>query len=171
MKIQWSVILGCIVLLTAAPLFSQQVGEEREKVKERIEMIRMWKMMDVLDLSREQSEKFLPALEEIENRRREIFQERVKTMKELRETVRGENPDESAVVDMMRRLEKNHDSLEALDKEERKEIADILTPVQQGRYIVFKENFERELRNIIRDVQGTPPKFPKRPFPQDRRRP
>lgn len=153
--------IACLGLLLIFPslLHPQEFSEEREKVKERIETIRMWKMMNTLDLSREQSEKIFPLLQEIEERRRMLFEERGRAMRELEETVRGEHPDEGAVVALMERIEQNQEEMEKLRREEKKSLGSILSPLQQGRYLIFKETFERELRSIIRDAKRPPARW------------
>ena len=153
----WSfVVLFCSLFFATGNLLSQEIGEEREKVKERISMIRMWKMMEVLDLSREQSEQLIPVLVGLEERRKELFQDRGRTMKELRNTVKGENPDVDVLKGLMGRLQKNHEDLEGLYKEEMRAVSEVLDLTQQARYLIFKENFERELRDIIRNVRERP---------------
>lgn len=142
------------------PLFGQEPSGEREKVKERIEMIRMWKMMETLDLTKEQSEMLFPVLDEYGERRRQLFDERAHTMKEMRDTLRGENPDESVVLELAGKLEKNHEELENLRREENRAVKELISPVQWGRFILFQESFERELRGIIRDVRDRPPRIP-----------
>lgn len=169
MRTLLSVVAGCMLLLCTGNLLSQEIIEEREKVKERINMIRMWKMMEVLDLSREQSEQLFPVLERIEEKRRELFQDRGRTIRELRNTVKGENPDEDALRELMGRLEKNHEDLEGLYKEERSAVGKVLDIAQQARYLIFKENFERELRSIIRDVKERPFEKPRYEIQRDER--
>jgi hypothetical protein len=164
-------MLGCLLFLTTGILRPQEFLEEREKVKERIEMIRMWKMIEILDLSREQSEKLLPVLDEIEKKRKGLFEERGGFMVELKKTLRGENPDEDVLKALMGNLEKNRDELEVLNDSELSEVDKILTTVQQARYIIFKESFERELRGIIRDVrEKNPAQRPPRDEPDSRPR-
>ncbi len=151
-------VIGLLLVAGVSGLFGQEPPGEREKVKERIEMIRMWKMMETLDLSREQSEKLFPVLDEYSDRRRDLFEERMHTMKELRNTLKGENPDEAAVQDLVNKFEKVHRSLEEIRREENEAVKDIVTPLQYARYILFQESFERELRGIIRDVRERPPR-------------
>jgi len=178
MTIRLSVIVTCFIFVTTGALLSQgaqpdreriqeridrtlpphEAQVERERIKERIEMIRIWKMTETLDLTKKQGDQLFSPLGEFEKRRKELFEERDRVMRELANTARGENPDEEVLKELLKQLERFPVGLDKLREEEMLVVKGVLTTVQQARYIVFKETFDRELRNIIRDSRGGPPR-------------
>jgi Spy/CpxP family protein refolding chaperone len=166
------VITGCFLFLISGYLLSQEPRPDRDRIRERIEMVRVWKMTEALDLSKEQADRLLVPLEAIEEKRRDLREENGRLMKNLRSAVAGENPDEGAVKDLLDQLERLEDRIRETDGEERTLVRSVLSPVQEGRYVVFKRNFERELRNIVRDVRQQPDRNrPNEPRPRGQRRP
>ena len=67
------VLIAGILIFSVEPLLAQppmgSVG--KEKMRERIETLRLWKMIEFLDLSSEQSDEFLPLLHEFQKAQKE----------------------------------------------------------------------------------------------------
>ena len=79
------ILIGVITIIPLS-LFAQRPGGQFDRMKkprrEQIEMLRIWKMTEELDLSEKQAEKFFPKLrnedkkiEELENQRQKIYRE------------------------------------------------------------------------------------------------
>jgi Spy/CpxP family protein refolding chaperone len=116
---------------------------------ERIEMMRMWRMTEDLELTEEEGAALFPALRKIERERKELNRERGEIMRELRATLRGEHPDTDTLRDLLDRLERNRESARRLDDREADRVKSLLDPERVARYIVFQHDFEREIREII----------------------
>lgn len=152
--------------------------EERDRAMERVEMMRMWRMTEDLNLTEEEGTALFPALREIEADRRVLNRERGETMRELRSTLRGEHPDLDATRTLLDRLEKNREKSRRLDDREYDRVKSLLDVERLGRYLLFQRDFEREIREVILrsgrpgpprgGAEGRPRRATDRPPPLDR---
>ena len=53
------------------------------------------------------------------------------------------------INELLERLEKVRTELRSLDDREFKKVRDLLNPEQVARYIIFKQDFERDIRDVI----------------------
>lgn len=128
-------------------------GPMREKIRERIQTMKIWKLTEEVGLSSEQSERFFPvynryqkALEDLDIKRGELLN-RLERMtddsgssdKEIEEAVRALN-------DIPRQILAERDKFF-------KEISSILPLKQQARLTVFEERFKQRLQQFIREIR------------------
>lgn len=148
-----------------------------EKVRKRIETLRMWKLTQALDLDEKTSSQLFPVLSKYDKKRAEIEKSMREGMKELREAVKEKR--EGNLKSILDRLEQNHSAMQTLNDEERAELKKILTIEQQAKYVIFQQEFDREIRKIIaesreklperlRKERGERPIPPERPLPPER---
>jgi len=154
---------------------------KRERVKEEIETMKMWKMLEALDLSQEQSDKFLPAWRELQKaqkvfreRRENLFREIEIALEEVDEGTRigtggrvsggavdrttmgrvsDEKPKEEKIKDILERLEKERLKLEDTQNKFREKAKELLTLEQQAKLLLFEERFEKKMMDIIRQYR------------------
>ena len=151
--------LGLISEVFGQPLFDPpfggpEDGPRRERIRERINTVRIWKLTEDLNLSEKQSEKFFPIYntfrierEKIEDRRREIFIE-------LDNLTLMEDPSDEKVNVLLDQLDDIDKEISARRTEFRKKLADILTTRQIGRLYVFEVHFRRQIQDIIKDARS-----------------
>jgi hypothetical protein len=129
-------------------------GEEREKIRENIETLRMWRLLETLELTSEQSTKFLPALKEFQDAKKSFADKRGKLMNELEAALESEKNNEKKIKDALMGLEtarrEFQNELERFS--ERKK--EILSLKQQAKYFLFEEKFEKRLRETIHRMRG-----------------
>ncbi|MDY6863601.1 MAG: hypothetical protein SV062_11530 [Thermodesulfobacteriota bacterium] len=123
--------------------------EDREALRKRIELIKMWKLTEELNLSEEKGAKLFPVINKFEEKRNELKRSRIKLTKDLRKIVKGDKPSKKEIEEIINRLEKNQESLSELRKNSFKEIKNILSTEDQAKYILFLESFAKEMKNII----------------------
>ena len=145
--------------------------EQMEKVRKRIETLRMWKLTDALNLDEKTSAQVFPLLSKYDKKRGEIEQSLRGSMREMRESLREKH--EGNLKNILDKLEESHKSLQRIKEEEWSEIKKILTIEQQARFILFQQEFEREIRKIIAEArERRPERFRKkrseRSFQQER---
>jgi len=149
--------------------FKRPEGEQKiEKVRERIETLRMWKLTKALDLDEKTSVKVFPLLNRYDRERADLEIGLRKDMKGLRESLKDMKAGE--LKPLLERLEQNHKSLQTTNVEEWLELKKILTIEQQAKYIIFKLEFEREMRQVIEDARDRRSERPGKQRP-DRARP
>jgi Spy/CpxP family protein refolding chaperone len=126
--------------------------EQREKVRKRIETMRMWKLTKALDLDEKTASRLFPMLNDYDKKRKEVEREIRKDIDFLKEAL--ELKEESRIKDLLEVLEQKHNTLKRLGDEERNRLREVLTIEQQARYLIFKMEFRREIRRMIAEAKG-----------------
>jgi hypothetical protein len=125
--------------------------EQMEKVRSRIETLRMWKLTKTLDLDEKTSAQLFPLLNRYDKKRAEIENALRDTIRELRESLRGKR--EGQLKSLLDRLEQNHKSMQGIKDAEWEELKGILSLEQQAKFIIFQLEFEREIKKIIEETR------------------
>jgi Spy/CpxP family protein refolding chaperone len=125
--------------------------EQMEKVRERIETLRMWKLTKTLDLDEKTSAKLFPLLNKYDKKRAEIEKAIRDDLRELREALKGKR--EGNLKSIIDKLEENHEALQRINDEERAELKKILTIEQQAKFILFQQEFDRDIRKTIAEAR------------------
>ncbi len=145
--------------------------EQMEKIRKRIETLRMWRLTEALNLDEKTSAQVFPILNRFDKKRYELEESLREGMRDLRESLRNKKEDQLKKI--LNKLEDNHKALQSLKQEEWAEMKKVLTIEQQAKFIVFLTEFEREVRKLIaeaRERRGE--RFdrnrPERPLPPER---
>jgi Spy/CpxP family protein refolding chaperone len=125
----------------------------RERVREQIETIRMWKLTAALNLSQEQSMRFFPLFNQWESKQRQLGQERDRLLEELKAVLKREKPKEKEIRDLLIKLEENQTEREKGQKDFWVQASEILTIRQRAEYLIFQRDFERRIREIVKDIR------------------
>jgi Spy/CpxP family protein refolding chaperone len=128
--------------------------ERREEIRKKIEAIRIWRLTEALKLDADTSVRLSSILSSLDLKRREIQREQMEAMRALRQTLRSPKPDEAKLKSLLDRLESNHRSMQELREREIKNLKEILSPEQQARFLIFQQEFQREMRGIIEGARG-----------------
>ncbi len=131
----------------------QQRMERLKDTRDMIEDLRIVRLTKELNLNDQQLAKFLPKMREIEASRREFHQKRMGLIKDMDDLLgrKASEKDLQAKLSEMERLESDFQSKE---RETRRELLGQLSVEQQARFFVFQEKFEREIRELIRNIKG-----------------
>jgi len=152
-----------LILLPAGGVFAQghppsadersDRGEEREKIRENIETLRMWKLLEALDLTSEQSDKFLPVLKDFQKARRNFEDQRRDLLKQL-ETALQSAPEDKQLKEILADLENNREQFQTELDRYMNQSKTILTIEQQAKLALFEDQFERKMRETIEQIRG-----------------
>ena len=144
--------VASIILLSTALSWAQGPGGPMEKRRERMQDLAMWKLLEVLDLSGEQTDKFLPALREMQKQEEQLQEQRRMLLQELERIItQGESEKEvREVIQQLRMLGKQG---EAVRERFFAQAESILTVQQLGRLVLFQDRFERRMREMMREMQ------------------
>jgi Spy/CpxP family protein refolding chaperone len=160
LKLSGMFFLVFIFLLTAQAVKAQRppaypFPEEgkRERLREEIETMKMWKMLEVLDLTDEQSNDFLPAWKELQKAQKEFREKRENLLKSLEAVLGEEKPDESKIRDILGQLEKERSKFDEVQQRFRKKAQEVLTSEQQAKLLLFEDKFEKRMMEIIRQYR------------------
>ncbi len=170
-KLKIKAVLTAVVLMFAATTasFAQQAPpddstaygrgsapseEKREAIRRKIEAVRIWKLTEALKLDTATSAKLASFLGSMDQQRAGIFRDRMMTMRELRHSLKTSKPDEKSLKASLDKLEKNRRAMQELREKEMSGLKDILTTEQQARYVIFQQDFQREMREMIASARG-----------------
>ena len=149
--------LGCVALLmvgTGAVLAQQDNSQGpamRGPAMERVEQWKKVRMMEVLRLDEETSIRFFSRYNKEQQEIRDIQRRREDLLRQLESLIRSNAAEKD--------LEKTFQDLHALegkavDERDRflKDARGILTLKQLASYVIFENNFNRSLRELMRDM-------------------
>lgn len=126
--------------------------EQRDKVRERIETMKMWKLTKALDLDEKTASRVFPMLNDYNKKRKKVEEGIRKDIDSLKDALQEKN--ESRIKDHLEVLEQRHNTLKRLGDEERDRLKELLTIEQQARYLIFKMEFRHEMRRMIAEAKG-----------------
>jgi hypothetical protein len=142
-----------ITLAQPPPPMGPGGGPMRERVRERIQTMKIWKLTEAVGLTPQQSEQFFPiynkyqkALEDLESRRIDLVNslERLAGDPKTSEKVIGDTM--AALNDIPRQVLAERDKF-------LKDISPILPLQQQAKLAVFEERFKQQLQQFIREIR------------------
>jgi hypothetical protein len=128
--------------------------EQMEKVRKRVEMVRIWKLTEALDLDEKTASKLFPVLRKYDKKRMQLQREKFKLMRRTRQMESGRAGEKVDAEKLLKQVEKNRAAMMAMEKDQNKELKKVLTPGQMVKYIAFEERFRREMRQMLRESRG-----------------
>lgn len=154
-RTQFIILISSILIFLVQASFAQppQRFEERKRVRERIETLRLWKMIEFLDLTPEQSDEFLPLLHKFQKAQKDLEKAKVEIFKDLKNELGSEEVNEKKIQEILVRLEKNREELERERKSFLIDSRKTLTLIQEAKLILFEQRFERELKETLRKLR------------------
>jgi Spy/CpxP family protein refolding chaperone len=128
------------------PALSEQ---KREEIRNKIETVRIWRLTEQLKLDTATSAKLASLLGPLDQQRQGVMQEQAAGMRELRLLLKSQKPDQTKIKSSLERIVKNQNLLQGLREQEWKGLQEILTVEQQARFLLFQQEFRREMQNMI----------------------
>ena len=146
--------LGLIIFSSVVfPAVQEQDNELQERLKlktrENIVTLMLLRMTRFLELTEDQTAKVYPLMTRVEKERMVINQRIARQMQELRMILKEEEPDPEALKLRIEALKELRDELRSKDAEVEAQLKEILTVVQQAKYLVFMNVFFKELRENL----------------------
>lgn len=143
--------LVVFVLVGQACAIAQELDVGNPDVRKQLEQIKIWQMTKDLNLPNEKAEKFFPIYNSYVAQLRETVAKRRDLVRQLDQMLQqGAGDDEiSKQVDKITKLD------EQLAEQHRhfiNSLKGILTPTEIGKYIVFEQKFQREIRDRLRAI-------------------
>ena len=143
-------LLGALLYGVAA--FSQPPQDRPDHGPwERIEQLKKVRLIEMLDLTEEQSVRFFARMNEHDKVKKELIRQKGDLFDKIEQLVRnhaGPKEFEQVFPDVL-----NVDA--KLAEENRKffeSLGDVLTADQRGKYLLFERHFDRELREAMRET-------------------
>ncbi len=125
-------------------------GQDREKLRERIEMVRMWKLVETLELTEEQSMRFFPVFNSFETAAKGYTQENLRLLDRLEEELIGPETDSENIGIVLDSLLENRKAEFESEIGFYENVSEILSVEQRAKLALFKRKFEEEVRKLIK---------------------
>ncbi len=145
--------LSFFLLLFPLVAFAQPPAPiEGSRPFERIEQWKKIRLIEILDMKEDQSARFFARLNEHDTQRRELHKEKGEVLDRLDRLVRNRASAaelEKAIPEVLAVDDRIHD-------EQNKfllSLGDILTVDQRAKLVLFERQFEKELRDAMREAQ------------------
>jgi Spy/CpxP family protein refolding chaperone len=132
-------------------------AQKREELRKRIEAVRIWRLTEALKLDATTSAKLSSLLSSIDQQKKDLVLDQVQSMRTLREALQPAKPDEANLKAILDKLETGRRSIQDLREREVSGLKDVLTIEQQARYLIFQQEFQREIRGMITRARGNLP--------------
>lgn len=127
--------------------------EVRARVAERIRTMRAWRLTEVLDLDETTAVRLFERLDAYDAANAPLRMELERAGRELRRALEGEDADDARISELTTAIVDGHLAIEALRADLVRSVSDILSPRQVAAFMLFLPEFEREVRELIRDVR------------------
>jgi hypothetical protein len=163
-----SMATAAVLAVLSLPVFAQQGSlrgpaggppsdEQREEVRKKMEVVKMSRLTEELKLDEKTAAKFIPVITVLDQKRRSLINENRHAMQELRTELNAQQPDEGRMRTAIGRIEKIRREIASLREKELQAARESLSVTQQARYILFNQEFMREMRGMVEGARGSGP--------------
>jgi Spy/CpxP family protein refolding chaperone len=160
-KSLWILLLSLILGSSTAWADPWKEGKDPHKrTRERIQIVKMWKMTETLKLDREVAARFIAVNNYYEDTRRKVHRDFHEDIHRVRNVLRDMYPPERELRELVLRLKTRKKEINELENKQLEEEMNLLKPEQQARYFIFQIDFHREMDDLIREIQGERPSKP-----------
>jgi hypothetical protein len=151
-----AVLLAVNLSIAQPPPDSFENGPMREKVRDRIRTMKIWKLTEAVGLTTEQSEKFFPIYNKYQQKIDAIMHDRDRLLDKLEMLTNQNGASDKDVLDAMAQLKDIPDQMTVERERFLKEVTPILSLNQQAKLMVFEERFMQRLQEFVRDIRHQP---------------
>jgi Spy/CpxP family protein refolding chaperone len=158
------ILIGCgILICAAAQVRAESDLDGHHKMRERLELLTMWKMMEVLDLDKPTREKLFEIRQKFLNERKSVQKTLHEDFRKLKQRL-SENPpdDDRMLADTLRDIRESRKKLQHLREEQYEEVSGMLTVKQRAKLVLFLKEFQKEMSGLI------PPPHPGQQIPGEK---
>lgn len=124
----------------------------KEEIPKLVEIIRIWKLVDELELEEEQLVKFLLWFKESNDLRARHYRSRRDAVAKLRELLEADSS-EDRLKSAMDELKSIETKFHQKEKQLENTLNSILTVKQQAKYTVFRDVYKRDMQRLMRNLQ------------------
>lgn len=131
----------------------KDIKQPYEKIRERIQMIKMWKLTDTLKLDREEAARFFAINRQFEETKKKINSDLQEEVQRLRILMRNLSPPERELRETVSRIKNKQKEQKEIRLKQMEEEMQALKLEQQARYVLFQIDFRRDMEMLIREIR------------------
>ncbi len=128
--------------------------EQMEKIRQRIDTLRMWELTKALNLDEKTSAKLFPLLNQYDKKKFTLGQKMMDGMGDLTRYLKEKNDND--LKKTLIGLEQTHREMDKINDNEFNALKNILTIEQQAQFVLFKMKFEREIGRLMEESRQGP---------------
>ncbi len=136
--------------------FAEDLMREIERARRQVETLYVLRLSETLALNPEQSAQMATIVRKAHEARRGLLEERRQTLQDL-STLLAVGAGADRIKPRLVQWEQNEARLGRWRQTLFQDLSRILSVEQQGRFVLFDENFNTEVRNAVQEVQGSGP--------------
>lgn len=129
-------------------------NQDRERVRDRIELMKMWKLTEVLDLDQETASKLFPVMHEFDLKQQELRIKRGETIKRMKEALDKRTSDASVLHPLIEEFKKNERDMLDLRMQLIDSLSKILSDEQIVKMIALIPRFERDVKALLGEARA-----------------
>jgi hypothetical protein len=141
-----------ILLLSGIIMFCFAQPFNNDDPRAIIEKVKIYRLTQELDLTTEQAVVFFPKLNELQKIERDFNTGKIRIINQLK-TMLQNNASEQELLEEIAEFEKINKERLTKRMSKIKEMWKILTPIQRAKYLIFEEEFNNEIREMIKKVK------------------
>jgi Spy/CpxP family protein refolding chaperone len=133
---------------------SQPANSRRDDAIHRLEMVRLYRLVELLELNSEESARLFPVIQKYDQQFREIMEQKEQAYAKLNELVKQTSAADSDInrtVDEVLNLEQKAMKIR---ESEYRELRKQLTADQTAKFLLFEKRFQVELQRLLNDVRN-----------------
>jgi hypothetical protein len=130
-----------------SPSSDDEQKELREKLRKRIDTMKIWQLTEKFDLPDDGWRRFFKIMKDHEEKNNRLAMERIEIKHQLRKAVKEDkNKEVSVLLKKMGELSRRRIDIE---QEELEKMKGILSIKQLAEYVLFRENFDHHINRLI----------------------
>jgi Spy/CpxP family protein refolding chaperone len=131
----------------------QGMGQRGARVRENLATLRLLRLTQALDLTEDQTSRIFPFINKIEKEKLAIQRQMTSDIQELRRVLSAGTVPETEIIPLVGRIKASQGRVKELDAESEAFLEKQLSPLQQGRYVIFQIDFYRMLEQAVADLK------------------
>ena len=128
-------------------------GPMRERLRQRVQTMKIWKLTEAVGLTSEQSEKFFSIYNNHQKAMEAIEDKRFELVNRLDTLSNDPKSSDQKINEIIGQLSDTPQQVSAERDRFFKEISSVLSQRQQAKLIVFEDRFRQQIQDFIRDVR------------------
>jgi Spy/CpxP family protein refolding chaperone len=163
-KLPIALIIALALVMTSFTSAHAKDGEGRKdkgmrkmdktQVKERIELIKMWKLIEILDLDSETAVKLFPLMNEFDVKLQDLRNNRGETIKLMREELAKDAVDTAALGSLIAKFKQNERDMTEARIQRLDALSKVLTDEQIAKMIALAPMIEHRIKGLMSEAKA-----------------
>lgn len=146
-----TVLVASLFLLSTSAFSADPI--KKAQAMKHIEMLRIWRLTEVLGLSSADGTKIFPVLQEWDQKFNDMGEHKQQLIKQMRQELKQPSPKENNLKNLTNQIFSIEQQIIESRKEMYAQLKRIMTPEQLAKYMLFELSFQKEIDEIINQAR------------------